>query len=535
MSILFNMGWEFEIMRYLKEYLTPAVSIFIVMFMLMALFPRFEDPDFYWHLKMGELIASSDKFPWHDVFTYTNSGHSWVQSEWLSQWLFYQLFRLGGLHAVWLFTSSIYVLCWAVSYRTCYDVLKDEGKAVLVVLLFCFFMGLLVPRPHIFTFLLFAMLLKLLFAFKYCGSDHGLLWIPPIMLLWANLHGGFFLGLVLMGVFITSEWAKYCWRDAVNRSAVPRLTRLSALALLGLLATAINPQGFSYWLYPYNAIVTSGDTQFIAEWQSPNFHEGLFAYFLAVVFMFYLNMVYSNRKPDLAEIAVSLVYIAGAFISVRNLPLAALAMAPHFAVFYRGLPASEMIQKLKWPLLPSSREERPWTARLERLWIAGNKQVGQAEGTVNLLLLLFAILAMALVYPIRKSRTEEALNSLMPVKAADFIIANGIEGRMFNTYHYGGYLIYRLYPHQRVFIYGRTDIYPKNFVEGYLHTYGGEKGWQRYFNSYGIDYVVCESSAPIRQLLLTEGRFKSVFDDGKHSVLLRDVAKYKGIIERYTR
>ncbi|EEG09801.1 hypothetical protein [Pseudogulbenkiania ferrooxidans] len=520
-------------MAYLKGFLTLPIVIFIVMFMVIGFFPRFEDPDFYWHLKTGELIASSSQLPWHDVFTYTNSGHSWVNSEWLSQWLLYQLFRLGGLKAVWLFTTSVYVSCWVVSYKTCLDVLKDEGKAALAILLFCVFMGLLAPRPHIFTFLLFALLLRVLFRFKYCASDRGLGWIPLIMLLWANLHGGFFLGLVLMAAFTAAEWAKYCWRDAAGCIAVSRLTRLSLVVLLGLLATAINPQGFSYWLYPYNAIVASGDMQFITEWQSPSFHQWLFQYFLAMVFIFFLTMVYSRRKPDLTEAGVSLIYIAGAFISVRNLPLAAIAMAPHFALFYRDLPVSESLHKLRFPIQRASTAPHPLAARAGKAWAAGNRQVGGAEGVMNLLLLIFALLAIALIYPSRKNLAEESLTELMPVKAVDFILANHIEGRMFNTYHYGGYLIYRLYPQQRVFIYGRTDIYPKGFVDRYLATYRGDKDWKKHFASYGIDYVVCDSSAPIRQLILADGSFKSVFDDGKHSVLLRNVSKYQTLIARY--
>jgi hypothetical protein len=520
-------------MRYLKAYLTPSVAIFIIMFMIVGLFPSLDDPDFYWHLKTGELIASSTQLPWHDVFTYTNYGHPGVQAEWLSQWLLYQLFRLGGFNVVWLFTTSIYVLCWVVSYKTCLVVLKEEGKAVLVILLFCVFMGVLASRPHIFTFLLFAVLLRLLFRFKYCSADRSLFWIPPIMLLWANLHGGFFLGLVLMATFIAAEWAKYCWSDAMGRIAVPRLTRLSVLALLGVLVTAINPQGFSYWLYPYNAIVASGDMEFINEWQSPNFHQWLFQYFLVMVFGFFLNVVYSARKPDLAEIGVPLVFMAGAFISVRNLPLAALVMAPHFAVFYRDLPVFDALRKLRIPVRLHGGERHSVMAGIGRVWAAGNKQVGQAEGVMNLLLLMFAVLAIAMIYPARRHLAEASVSSLLPVKATDFILANHIEGRMFNTYHYGGYLIYRLYPQQRVFIYGRTDIYPKGFMDNYREIYLGGADWKKLFASYGIDYVVCESAAPIRQLLVADGSFKSVFDDGKHSVLLRNVVKYQALIARY--
>lgn len=500
----------------------------------MALFPRFEDPDFYWHLKTGELIATTGGLPWHDVFTYTNYGNPWVLSEWLAQWLFFMLYMMAGLSGVGVFTALIYMLCWVVTYKTCRDVLKDEGKAVVVTLLFCAFMGWVAPRPHIFTFLFFSILLRQLFLFKYFRSDRGVLWVPLIMLFWANLHGGYFIGLVLMAVFIASEWSKYLYADVANRIEVTRLRKLSLIALLGFLVTAINPHGFNYWLYPYNAIVSSGDAQFINEWQSPNFHKPFFQYYLAMVFIFFMNLIYSNKKPDLTEIGTSLIFIGGAFVSVRNLPLAGLAMAPFFAVSYRDLALADFFVKFNRSS-PVGEKRSAVSIAIERVLVAGNKQVGGAESIMNWIMLLLSVFAILLLYPTRKSNIDLSISRLLPVKAVDFILENHIEGRMFNTYHYGGYLIYRLYPQQKVFIYGRTDIYPRGFVSEYREIYRGDRNWKKYFDQKKIDYVLCETSAPIKQLLLAEGNFKLVSDDGSHAILLRDVEKYKGLIAKYSR
>lgn len=530
---MFRIGGVSEIMSYLKARLNISAAIFMIMFIVVSLFPNFEDPDFYWHLKTGELIATTGQLPWHDVFTYTNFGNQWVLSEWLAQWLFYLLYRMAGLNGVGVFTALIYVFCWVVTYKTCRDVLEDEGKAVVVTLLFCAFMGWVAPRPHIFTFLLFSILLRQLFLFKYFRSDRGLLVIPLIMMLWANLHGGFFIGLVLVAVFVASEWGKHLYADVADRIEAPRLKKLSLFALLGLLATAVNPQGFHYWLYPYHAIISSGDTQFISEWQSPNFHKPLFQYFLMTVFTFFVNMTYSDRKPDMTEIGASLVFISGAFISARNLPLAALVMAPFSAVAYRNLNLAGFIAKFKSPASSEARRG-PVSVAIGRVLATGNKQVGGAEGVMNWTMLFLSLLTILLLYPSRKTYTDLSMSALLPISAVDFIQKNHIQGRMFNTYHYGGYLIYRLYPQQKVFIYGRTDIYPNSFVDEYREIYGGGKSWKKYFDKKKIDYVLCETAAPIRQLLLAEGGFKLVFDDGKHSVLLRNIEKYKELISKYS-
>lgn len=516
----------------------PAV-IFIVMFIFMALYPGFDDPDFYWHVKTGEYIVkhveATGSLPRYDVFTYTSYGNQWVLSEWLSQVIFYGIYKVAGLSGVGVFVASIYVMCWLVNYLTCRDILRDEGKSAIVTLMFCAFIGWVAPRPHLFTFLFFSLLVRQLFLFKYFRCERGLLFVPIMMLFWANLHGGFFIGLVLMFLFIVSEWGKWLWLGAKDNDVLVRMKKISALVFFAMLATAVNPDGFYYWLYPYRAIVMSGDAEFINEWQSPNFHFFVFQYFLSIVFAFFLNMVYSAKKPDLTEISVPLIFVAGAFFSVRNLPLAALAMSPFFAVFFNDLNVSDALLSGKKWLAKGGEGDGVVPVRVWNLLAEGNKQVGGAENTINWIMLVASLLFIVALYPSRKASNEKAMLTLLPVRAANFIVDNQISGRMFNTYHFGGYLMYKLYPWQRVFIYGRTDIYQKGFMGGYIDIYHGGEKWKSLFDKKNIDYVVCESSAPIRQLLLNGGEFKLVFSDGVHSVLLRDVDKYRKLIDKYSK
>lgn len=515
----------------LKPKPTPSTIVFIVVLAIMSLFPNLEDPDFYWHLKTGELIVTSGQLPQHDIFTFTSYGNPWVLSEWLSQVVFFLSYQLAQLQGIAVLTALIFTLCWMTTYKTCLDILQDEGKAVIVLMLFCGAMGAVAPRPHIFTFLFFAMILRKLLSFKYQKSDIGFLSIPIIMATWANMHGGFFIGIILIFAFITTELIQYyisSERDAAEKS---RLKKLSLVAALGLLATAINPHGFHYWLYPYQAIVSSGDTTFISEWQSPNFHQPFYQYFLVIVFLYFINIAYSSRRADITETIVPLIFIGGAFFSVRNLPLAGLIMAPHAAIFYRELKLAEAINRIRKNRNDNIQQCRQASA-LGKLLSSGNKQVGKAETTINWLIMIASIVAISSHYPVRKKEVESRISDLLPVKAVDFVVENNIHGNIFNTYHYGGYLIYRLYPEQKIFVYGRTDIYKDNFIKEYLEMYSGGENWKKYFYKNNIDYVICENLAPIRQLLLSGNDFKLVFNDGKHSVLLKNNQKYKAIIEK---
>lgn len=519
-------------MKSILKKLTIEPVVFSVVFVLVMLFTHFEDPDFYWHIKTGEYIWSSSGFPRYDIFTYTNYGHRWVLSEWLSQVLIYLVWRGGGFAAMSLFVAAVYTLCWYFSYSACRVILNNSGKAIIATLLFCAFFGGIAPRPHVFTFLFFSMTMRLLVGFKYGGVDKYLVFIPLIMAFWANMHGGFFIGLILIFLFVVAEWIRVFFsREMKGQNG---LIRLSVVAVFGLLATAINPDNFNYWVYPYDAIVNSGDMSIISEWRSPDFHMFRNQYFLAVVFVFFVCLIYSTKKPDVTELLLPLVFIAGSFISVRNLPLASLAMGPFFSVFYRELEVLDFSKRQSSSVESCADTKISKLGRVAKLWALGNKQVGGGEYIANWLLLVLSFFMVLLAYPSHKNVLNATMTANLPIKAVDFLMANHIQGRMFNTYHYGGYLIYRLHPAQRVFVYGRTDIYGRGYLKDYLDVYNGSPRWSGYFNRYKIDYVLCESAAPIRQLLLAGSEYKLVYDDGNHSVLLIDDKKYGNIIRKYS-
>jgi hypothetical protein len=514
--------------------LSIGPTILGIVCLVKFLFPLFEDPDFYWHVKTGESLIFG-AHPYLDTFTHTRDGVPRVLSAWLAEIVFFLVHAAGGELAVGMLAALLYTMCWYLSYAMSRKILDDEAKAVIVTLIFCGLFGAIAPRPHLFTFLFFAALLYLLLDVKYFRRDRRLWLIPVILLLWANLHGGFFLGLVLLAVFLASEWTMHLLESKERAERRKRLARLSMYAVAALLATVVNPHGFEFWLYPYRAIVSSGDMAIINEWQSPNFHSRFFQYFLATVFAFFLCMVYSRKKPDLTELAVPLVFVTGAFIAVRNLPLAALAMAPFFAVFYKHIAWERFARGLGHRSRGNDRRN-PLTVRLMAVVEKATRQVPSgSESRLNLIVLVGSLAAVAVIYPFHQRKLQASIDELLPVKAVDFVVANGIDGKMFNTYHYGGYLLYRLYPDQKVFVYGRTDIYPQGFLTEFNAVYRGEPDWKASFDKYEIDYVICESKAPLRQLLLAGDAFRLVYDDSKHSVLVRDSAKYRSIIAQYAR
>lgn len=504
-----------------------APTVLILIFLIKVVNGQFDDPDFYWHLKTGEYIVAHGVLPQADIFSYTNPGKPWVLHEWLFQVLIYFVHARGGDLGVKVFVALMLTACFGLCYAICKKILAgDKAKALIVALWFCSIITSVSPRPHLFTFLFFSLFFYLLLSFKYFGETSRLWVIPLVMALWVNLHGGFFIGLVLVWLFISGEWVTYY---LAGKSALVRrrsLMQLTLTGVLALLATLANPEFIRHWLYPFQVIGMEASKGMIEEWRSPDFHQPIFAYWLVVVSSFFAAMIYSPRKPDATELIVPLVFVAGAFMARRNIPLAALAMAPFFAICMRA----GLTNSLKNFL---ARFRRTPSGDASTIRAKASQPLGKYEYMMNWALVLLTLLSLILIYPERQKIMAASLNKIIPIKAADFIVREGITGRIFNTYHYGGYLIYRLYPQQLVFIDGRADMYGDAFINEALAIYGGSSQWKSYFDRYGIDYVICESESPLRQLLLTEGKFRLVFDDNMHSVLLRDMEKYRVIINQY--
>lgn len=502
-------------------------TVFILIFLVKIVNGQFDDPDFYWHLKTGEYIVTHGALPPSDIFSYTHQGRPWVLHEWLFQVIIYLVHAWGAELGVTVFVALVLTGSLWFCHAACARVLEgDKAKALIVTLLFGAFIISSAPRPHIFTFLFFSLFLYILLGFKYCGETARLWVIPLVMVLWANLHGGFFIGLVLIWLFILGEWMTSRLAGDAEPLKQRRLRPLVFTGIAAVLATLVNPEFIGYWLYPFQVIGMEASKGIIEEWRSPDFHQPIFMYWLLIVASFFLVMIHARKKPDATELVVPLVFVAGAFIARRNIPLAALALAPFVAVHLRrGVLDSLATCMVRFRRAAAEdAAARPATA---------GRLSGRHEQLMNGLLVLFTALALALVYPERQKVIRNSLNSILPVKAVDFILREGIEGRMFNTYHYGGYLIYRLYPRQQVFIDGRADMYGDLFIQDALAIYQGSSQWKERFEHYGIDYVICESEAPLRQLLLEEGHFRRVFDDGMHSVLVRDVGKFRSVIQRY--
>ena len=227
------------------------------------------DPDLWWHLRTGQWIVETGHVPHSDPFSFTRAGHAWVSHEWLSEVVFYELWKHGGAAALIVFAAMVTTAGFMLLYLRCppYGGRRHWAAAATVV-------GALASapcwgvRPQMFTFTLASLLLWLLER----GTERGtkkdrprlLLWIPPLFLLWLNLHAGFALGPALVlaygvGLMMETASGNTPWQEAR-----PILLRVLLLLLVCLALVPLNPSGAQLYRYPFDTLRSSGMRSFIS-------------------------------------------------------------------------------------------------------------------------------------------------------------------------------------------------------------------------------------------------------------------------------
>jgi hypothetical protein len=475
------------------------------------------DPDYFWHLRTGQWIIENGALPRVDIFSYTAAGEPWVLHEWLFQVLLYLSYAAGGESLVMFLTaviggSALFLFLLAADRW----IQSPVASLVLTIALASTFVIYVIPRPHIFSFLFFGVLLHLLWAARYDGRLRPLFFLPPLMVLWVNLHGGYFIALAFLFGFAGLEWLRYLLADTK-----PPLGYLKALTLCcaaTLLAACVNLDGPAHLLYPLYVMGQSANS-FINEWKSPDFQQPMAQWFLAAVMACLFLMANRREKSDLTELAIPLITIAAGFVSLRHTPFAVMIMIAYTgqAIGKGALePVARMLQRGKTGG-PAAHKEIP--ARAERL-LAG--------ATV---LFLGAGVAISVFDQSYAERRRDFLKD-----ATDFVVENDLQGAMLNQYGFGGLLIHRLYPERRVYIDGRADLYGDARVEAYSDMVALRDGWRETFEAGDFAYVLLNEKAALTSYLKLDERYGLAHrSEGGMLIFLRRSPEYDRLINAYSR
>jgi hypothetical protein len=463
--------------RLFRALLAPAL-----LFMATAVDRNYQT-DLWHHLARGRILIEEGELADADRFTYTVPGGPFRDVNWGWQAAFYGLYRVGGLELVQAANSACLALAMGLLFRLARRRSGSAAAACAACLLAFFGLWpLLIIRPQTLSLLLFVVLLNVLDG---AVRRPWLLAVPPLIFaVWVNLHGGFPVGLVLMGAFTLGELASGGREPPDDRpdqgADTPRspaeLLRRSwpwlASCAASAAATLANPYG--WWVYGYVGLTsTAAPARRIDEWLPPGLDSLTGKVWAASLVLLLGLFARSGRRPRLRDVVVLGCFLPAACGSVRMVAWWLLVSAPVLAAQLAA------------------------AARRLRALDAGNDRPSRSAAAACAALALGCVLCLpwlerfnpALRLPGRGHRTETDLQAV-----ADRL-ARGPGGRLFTRFSWGEYMGWALAPRYTVFMDGRIEIFPDEVWQQYAAVTRGRADWEEILDGYGVDWLLLDAGA----------------------------------------
>jgi hypothetical protein len=473
-------------MRQLTIDKAAVIILFALLFALATLIPV--DTDTWWHLRSGEYTLTHGMI-YTDPFSFTKAGAEWVNHSWGSQILLYGIWKLAGNFGLAIYVSALATAGMYLVYRMSpSSVYLRMFTTVLGAATAAVFWS---PRPQMLSFFLSVVILYLLYLHKRKKIDR--LWlIPVIMGVWGNLHAGFSIGFIFLLGSIAGEVLGHLFNPN-SETVVPwaGVRKLAMVTLVSVVALVINPYGLKMLAVPFQTVSIGALQNFIQEWNSPDFHQRQTWPFIVLLLGLLGALGASKKRLDWTDFVLSAGTAFMALLAGRNISVFAVVATP---VLTEHLDA--VLTERGWQIRPV-RRMTPRMARLNAL-LVGVVLIGAA----------------AKVLVVLDNKTVlQAQEDLLPVKAADYIRSAHPGGPMFNSYNWGGYLMFAL-PDYPVFVDGRTDLYGDTFLtDDYLKPATGDPSWRDVFQRYGINLVVVEKDSGLARALRSEPGWKLDYED----------------------
>jgi len=451
------------------------------------------DGDTGWHVRTGEWILSHGRVPDKDLFSFTRTGQTWFAWEWLWDAVFAWLHQHWGMAAVVVVSALVISLTSALVFRLAFR--KSGNPLIAMTLTFLAVAASSIhflARPHLFTLLFTVVFYTILERVREIRSTR-LLWCLPVMtVLWTNLHGGWFIGVVLIGLYAAGELAGglFGGEPGAWPAAVKRALPYAGIASLCLAASLAGPYTYHLHVHIWEYLTDSFQREHIQEMMSIDFQNPAARYFEAMLLVGGGACIWHLRRKRFTECLLLVFFAHVSLIASRNIPIFGIVAAPVLA-----LAVAEWFKAL---------EDAPVSAWLRHL-AEGLRGMGETiagmEGHWRAHLVSAAAVALvtAILYaPAPPANFRARFDGKeFPAKAVASLGDLAAQSRIFTYDQWGDFLIYKLYPKNQVFIDGRSDFYGPRFCEKYLEIVQVKYKWQRYLNEYGVDTVLLPTDAPL--------------------------------------
>ena len=475
----------------MNKSLIKVFQVYVFVYAFLFASREINDADFWFYLKTGEYILSTGTIPRNELWSFTFPGVPYIAHGWLSGVILYALYYwVGPKFMIFLFALLIAIAFW-IAFKRANSHPFIAGIITLIAVWSA--MPNIGVRPRVFTILLTSIFLLVLGRFARGFKDRWIWMLIPLMTIWVNIHGGFFIGLMLIGLtavgLVLDYWARVLDEPETLRSRL----RLLAMVFVGcIIAGLLNPYGIRPYTAPITLIGSSLWQDLIVDWLSPNFHlpttRPLLILMLGTITVFAL----SPKRPKPSEVLLFVTTLYSTLKIQRNAVVFVLVSVPLFSNYLQIWLDSTRFGKY----FSLNRESQP-DRRFALLLIVG----------FLLPVLAFAFKLKSTVYA---TPTQQSLQ--VPVKAVEYLNQNGIHGNTFTQPNvWGGYLIWAA-PNNRVYIDGR-DAYPDTFVKDFVDIITGKVDWRAPFKERGVQIVLLEPKTYLARQLEESPEWEKIYED----------------------
>ncbi len=481
------------------SFLSLLASLAVIAFCLYSFSDNKADVDLWGNLGFVDNMPWQPGFNYQNTYSFTEPAADWINHEWLGQYLLNRTLVLFGNTGLLALKLGLGLAVIGLIYFGMKRTTTSGFTRFITLLVVISTMGYgFSTRPHHFTYLMYSTFLFVLFD-RSRPPKSGIKRFDPICILpllalfWTNLHGAFFIGILLLLIFTTTEALRY----RLGGHGRP-LRQLLTVCLLVALVSLINPYRAELWSF----IFQSGAQlrPYLSEWApfNPLTHASDHADFMALVFLTIMALCFTRRKRDISEITILTMSFIAALLMRRNIPLFAITagfvIAPHLESLVAA-PAERMAKRIP------------------------------ALGLAIFPIVLMIISLRYAAFHNKKAPLEiEVEQSRFPVRTVAFMQANGINGNAIVFFDWAEYCIWKL-PRSRIFLDGRfRSAYSADVIDDFLSFIYLKDEWENALEHYPTDIVLIHKGNPVYGQMIRNRSWQLVFKDPVSALFLKKEA-----------
>lgn len=451
-------------------FLILAIICFLLLFLA-------KEPDYYWHIKVGEYIFKHGLLK-KDIFSWIIKGKYWMSHEWLSELFLYTLKVVFKNYHLVVFTIINFICLYSLLFFTNKNnYIKNSLFSILWLTCSTVFVPYVQARPHLISYNLLTLTIWILYDLYKNEKSKKIYFLPIITILWANCHGGssnlpyLFCLLFIIGGLCSFEFGKI----KATKMTKKQLYKYFFIMILCICCVCINIHGVKMLLYPYENMANKLMINSIAEWRITSLNEvSHYPYFVFILLIISILLI-SNKKIDIIDFLLILVGIYLGLKAIRFWPY--IYIISNFVIF-NYVEKFDDLKISHWAIV-----------------ITG---------------CLFLAFFLAKANSIPKN-----MNSHLVDENVIHLLKEEQPKRLFNMYDYGGELIYNGI---EVFVDGRADLYSKYNYEDFLDICNLRGNYVDTINKYNFDYLLVNNSYPIFAYLVYNENYTIIYSDSKMSL-----------------